>query len=106
MVTDSICLNCCNCQFLLLLQAKNLKASNVCLSGPSGPGARQASEAGQWVALHCIIEVELTLPSFFDFFKDRLSCSPGWPQTHYVAEDGHELTLLLSTLTTIPNQLS
>ena len=31
-------------------------------------------------------------------FWDRVSCSPGWPQTHYVAEDDLELLTLCPPL--------
>lgn len=34
-------------------------------------------------------------PCLYLFFKDRLSCLPGWPETHSVAEDDLEPVLPL-----------
>lgn len=35
--------------------------------------------------------ITTTLCFYFWLFEDWVSCSPGWPQAHYVAEDDPEL---------------
>lgn len=49
-----------------------------------------------WIFLRCF---ECLYFSIF-FFWHRVSCSPGWFQTHYVAEAGPELQILLLLLPT------
>jgi hypothetical protein len=38
-----------------------------------------------------------TAPSIHHVFWDSVSCSPGWPQTCFIAEDDFELLILLPT---------
>lgn len=47
---------------------------------------------------HCLLSMESSKFAFDSFFKDRISWTPDWSWTHYVAEDDLELLISLPYL--------
>lgn len=47
---------------------------------------------------HCLLSMESSKFAFDSFFKDRISWTPDWSWTHYVAEEDLELLIFLPYL--------